>query len=491
MELRDLITVLKRGVIWILAFLLGGILLSVAMTASSTKIYTATAVNFVALSETYRNQGAFTGAQFASSRVKSYTELVTSPDVLLPVINELGLETTPSSLGGSVSASNPPGTVLLEVSASNPTPALAAQIANAVAVQLGVVAEQIETPQGRSNAPVKITLVQPAVTPSSPSAPNSRMNLGLGVVAGLGLGVGIVLLRHALDRTVKDPAQLRELTGAPSLGLVLYDTGFKPGNVVALNQKSVLAEGYRTIRTNLSFINVDNPPKAITVTSIAPGDGKTTTACNLAVALALAGQKVCLVEGDLRKPHAASYLGLTPPLGLTDIFTGNATVEQALVGWNRDLLKVLAAGPVPPNPSELLASQHMRDVLTELTAIFDIVIVDAPPLLLVSDPAIVASQTDGAIIVARHGRTTRDQVVLACEALGTVGARILGTVLNAVPPKDASSYGYYGYGYYGSGEQSSKISKRHMRKAARDARKRAENSDGGDAGAGLSITGGQ
>ncbi|MEI8083931.1 MAG: CpsD/CapB family tyrosine-protein kinase, partial [Actinomycetes bacterium] len=220
-------------------------------------------------------------------------------------------------------------------------------------------------------------------------------------------------------------------------------------------------EAFRAIRTNLQYVDVDNPPKVIAVTSAIPGEGKTTTSINLAITMAQAGRRVILVETDLRRPKASSYLGVESELGLTDVLAGRATLVDAVLPWGRGLMTFLPAGHTPPNPSELLASHQFAQVLDVLRGQYDYVVIDSAPLLPVTDGAIVSKAADGAFIVVRFGKTTRDQLATAIAALDQIGARVLGTALNFVPTgrrgygyKYGYKYGYrYGYGYgYGASE---------------------------------------
>src|SRR5680860_397476 len=187
-----------------------------------------------------------------------------------------------------------------------------------------------------------------------------------------------------------------------------------------------------------------------TVTSSVPEEGKTTTATNLAITLAQAGQKVMLVEADLRRPKVAGMLRLESAVGLTTVLVGRVDLREAIQDHSVPNLSVLTSGALPPNPAELLQSLAMGEVLTRLRAEYDVIIIDAPPLLPVTDAALLASQSDGALIVVRHGKTTRDQLRHAIERLDSVDARALGVVLNMVPNRKSgdSYYGYgYGYGY--------------------------------------------
>lgn len=448
MGLRDYVAVLRKR--WLSIAVITVIVTTFAAVISFTtpKVYSATAQNFVALTGDSNDSSVLTGAQFAAQRVKSYTEIVSSPDVLQPVISELALPYTAASLASRVTVTNPPGTILLMVTAADGTPEKAATIANAVSVQLGRVIENLETPTAQSVTPVKVTLTEPAVPPSVPSSPKIRNNILLGLLVGLGLGVAWAFVRNTFDNTIKSLNELDDVAEAPSLGTVLFDSNAKNQALSALDSKSVQSEGYRTIRTNLQFVNVDSPVGAFVVTSASPGDGKTTVACNLAIALAQAGKKVCLVEADLRRPRISEYLQLNPGTGLTEVLAGQARVEDALQAWGNGMFRVLPPGAIPPNPSELLGSRQMAQIIANLKREYDVVILDTPPLLAVSDAAVLASQADGAVVVVRYGKSSRDAVRNAVASLEQINAMVLGTVLNAIPAKRGGSYGYgYGYGY--------------------------------------------
>ncbi len=459
MDLRGYLSIMRKRWLSIAIIALLGVGLGALASFTTTKSYTATAQAFIALSSagTSGRNDALQGAQFAAERVKSYTLIVDSPDVLDPVIKELNLPYTTAQLAGMVSASNPPLTVLIDVSAVDVLPERAAQIATAVTVQLAKLVEQLEKTAWNVRPPVKVSLTNPAEAPGSPSAPKPARNLMFGFVVGLGLGLAWAVVRHNMDTTVKTLPEIEEITGIPALALILFDPKAKDRPLIATDPKSIAAEGYRTLRTNLSFLNVDSPPKAITITSTEPGDGKSTTVCNLAIMLAHAGHSVCLVEADLRRPGVATYIGLESAIGLTDVLTRQQSLESALTPWGRGLFEVLLSGPIPPNPSELLASGNMDALVRDLRDRFDYVILDAPPLLAVSDAAIVSACTDGAIIVTRYGKTTRDGLLASVESLKKVNAQLLGTVLNAVPAKKGGIYGGYGYNYGYSNQGSADV----------------------------------
>ena len=446
MGLREYVGVLRRRWLSIAVFTILGIAIAAVLTFTAPKSYTATAQNFVALASASADASALSGAQFAAQRVKSYTEIAGGPDVLQPVIQELGITSSVASLSSAITVTNPPGTVLLMVSVTNGSAQQAATIANAVSVQLGRVIEKLETPSSASNSPVKVTLTEPAVAPTVPSSPIVRSNLAIGLMIGLALGLGWAFLRDGLDNTIKSVPELDKLSTSPALGTVLFDSNAKHQVLSAIDSKSIQSEGYRTIRTNLQFVNVDDPVRAFVVTSAAPDDGKTTVACNVAITLAQSGKRVCLVESDLRRPRVTDYLEINAGLGLTEVLAGQVKLEDAIQSWGGDLLKVLPPGALPPNPSELLGSHQMGNAISNLKEKFDVVILDTPPLLAVSDAAVLAAQADGAIIVVRHGQTTREALRHAIGTLDQINAKVMGTVLNAVPAKRGYGYGYnYGY----------------------------------------------
>jgi len=202
-----------------------------------------------------------------------------------------------------------------------------------------------------------------------------------------------------------------------------------------MDSRSPMVESFRTLRTNLKFADVDHPPRQVVVTSAVAHEGKSTTAQNLAIALAQSGMRVCLVEADLRRPKVTENLGIEGAVGLTNVVAGEHNLQDVLVPWNRGLVTVLPAGTTPSDPASLLGSHNAQMLLQDLRQSFDFVVIDAPPLLPVSDAAVLAGETDGALLVVRHGHTKRDQVEAAIETLKAVNARLVGSVLTFVPDK--------------------------------------------------------
>jgi capsular exopolysaccharide synthesis family protein len=302
-----------------------------------------------------------------------------------------------------------------------------------------------------------VTIVDPATPPVQPSSPRVLSNTLLAALVGLLLALGFVFTMEYLDDTVKSPEDVESATGLATLGTVLKMTGEKSRSEIyrlatLLYPRGPAAEAYRTLRTNLEFASVDEPVKTLLVTSSIPSEGKTTTSGNLAVAFAQAGRSVILVDADLRKPGIHKLFDLPNVSGLTSLLrSDDVGIDDVAQATEEERLRVVATGPLPPNPAELLGSHRMQTILERLVGAADLVIVDSPPLQAVADAAILASITDGTLLVIDAGRTRRAAAGRGREALAKSGARILGAALNRLSQRSRSDYVYYDYyGAYGA-----------------------------------------
>lgn len=406
--------------------------------------YTARLTLYVSAQNTDTTQSAFQGAQLSQQRVTSYVELVTSARVVEEVAAELRLAEPPADLVKQIKASSNLDSVLIDVEVVDRSPQRSADMANAVARTFIALVNELERPTETGARPtVAVRVVKPASAPVRPSSTGLPEMLLLGLAAGIVLGAGGALVRNALDTSVKSPAQLRDAVGAPNLGTVTYDPQVpKRPLTVHEDPQSPRSEAFRQLRTNLQFIDVDRPRRVIAVTSSLPSEGKTTTLANLAIALASGGSRVLVIEADLRRPKLADLLGLERVIGLTSVLSGRVDAVNAVQHWSPGV-DVLAGGPLPPNPSELLASQQMANLLAEMRMSYDVILVDTPPLLPVTDAAAVAPATDGVLLVCRFKATSREQVSMARHALDAVGAQVLGTVFTMVPASGPRAYGQY------------------------------------------------
>jgi non-specific protein-tyrosine kinase len=425
-----------------------GVLLAIAATLLATPIYAARIKLFVSAQEAGGDSGSnpYQLGLLSQQRVTSYADLVSGPVVAEGVVEDLRLGESPAAVQQYISASAPINTVLINVTVTHRSPARAKEIADAVGARFSKLVAQLETPAKGGSPLVKVTVVESARTPTAPVSPRRRLNLALGLLFGLGIGVAGAMLRENLDTSVKGTEDVADLVDRPTLGIIGYDTdATRRPLIVQADPHSQRAEAFRQLRTNLQFVDIDNSPRSIVVTSSIPAEGKSTTCANLAISLAQAGLKVVLVEGDLRRPQISDYMGIESAVGLTSVLIGRVALEDAIQPWGGDgLLFMLPCGPIPPNPAELLGSHGMAELVKQLEASADIVLIDAPPLLPVTDAAVLAALTDGAILVVASGKTRRDQVKLAAASLSNVGARLLGVVLTMVSGRsgDANSYSY-------------------------------------------------
>lgn len=448
MDLRDYLRILRRNWIVVAALAMIGLLIGGAASLLVKPTYTAQTQLFVAIQGSGSVSELQQGNTFSQARVQSYVKTVGTPVVLSPVVESLGLDKSPGVLAKQVKASADLNTVLINISVDDTSPVQAAAIAQAVADSLVRAVDTLEKPRSGGTSPVSLSIITPAEAPTTPSAPNTRLNIALGLAAGLALGLAAAILRGTMDYRIRGEADLRTVTSAPLLGGISFDQdAAKKPLLTQAPPQSPRAESFRQLRTNLQFANIAGRAKSVLLTSSLPGEGKSTTATNLAISLAQAGQNVCLIDADLRRPMVNEYLGLDRNVGLTTALVGDAELDDLLQPWGMDNLFVLTSGQIPPNPSELLGSEAMRFLLARLEDHFDTVVIDAPPLLPVTDAAVLSQFVGGAVLVVGAQKTKRHDVERALAALQLVDAKLLGIVLNQLPTKgpDAYAQSYYSY----------------------------------------------
>lgn len=286
-----------------------------------------------------------------------------------------------------------------------------------------------------------------AIPSDAPIRPRPLLNMGIGAAAGLFLALAIIFLRDALDTTVHSKEDIERKVGLPVLGMIakIDDTRDASQPYVDYKPRSPIAETFRKLRTNLEFASVDAPLKLIIVTSALPSEGKTTISLNLAAIYAQGGKRVAVIDADMRKPMLHRVAGLSNRMGLSDLFRSDMPIKEIMRSPNgNERLFLITSGKLPPNPSELLASMRMGQILENLLKMVDVVIIDTPPMLVAADAQILAARSDGVLIVAEPYRTPIESLQASVEALRRVNARVLGVVFNRVPPQDH----YYSYYYY-------------------------------------------
>jgi capsular exopolysaccharide synthesis family protein len=448
LEFSGYLKLIRRNWIGIAACTFLAVLITGIGSLFLKQVYTAETQLFVAIQNSGSVSELQQGNTFGQARVQSYVKTVSTPRVLQPAIDSLGLNVSAARLAKDITATADANTVLITITARSESPAEAAGIAKAVGDSLVMAVDELESPTEGGTSAVKLSVLTPAVAPNTPSSPNVPLNLLLGLLLGLGVGVGLAVLRASFDTKVRGESDVRRITDSPVLGGIAFDEDAtkKPLLTQAAHQ-SPRAESFRQIRTNLQFAHVGHKSKALLVTSSLPGEGKSTTAINLAIAMAQAGQLVALVDADLRRPMVGEYLGLERNAGLTTALIGQSDVNSLLQAWGEDELYVLTSGQLPPNPSELLGSEAMKSLIDTLEQSFDAVIIDAPPLLPVTDAAVLAQQVGGVVLVVGSQKVKIPELERATAALRMVEADLLGVVLNRLPSKGADAYAYSYYSY--------------------------------------------
>jgi capsular exopolysaccharide synthesis family protein len=452
-ELRDYLRVL--GAHWVAIVLLtaAGLAAALGWSLLQPRVYTASASGYVTATDLGTDTGSsLVSDQLARSKITSYLDIGSWRIVAESAISELALSTTAESLVNRVSVTNPLDTVVIHVAANAASPEAARDLAEAWIRGMVTAIDDIEGDGTPGSAAVTLIPGDSARLPSSTSSPNIPLNLALGGLVGLAIGLAYAVLRDILDRRIRSADDIEKEFGVGVVGALPLERGLDNKREVfsftsttgGAGTRTALTEALRELRINLQYMDVDNPPRSIVVTSPMPGDGKSSTAANLAMSLAAVGQRVAFIDADLRRPVIAPLFGLPTGVGLTDVLAGRAAVADVVTtfGTSRNLL-VLPAGRIPPNPSEMLGSQRMRDLIADLGR-HGLVIIDSPPTLLVSDAAVLSTAADGALIVVSAGRTTFDVLRKSLDNIAKVNGRALGIVLNKIPRRRRGD-DYYGY----------------------------------------------
>ncbi|MDQ2826588.1 MAG: polysaccharide biosynthesis tyrosine autokinase [Actinomycetota bacterium] len=487
-ELRDYLRVLKRRKVPIILVTFFVVVIALAASYVQTPIYSATAQVLLQARNTAFLFDPSGGIRADPARaVLDEILVIQSEPVRTMVRTQIG--SAPPVSAGPVGQTN-----AINVSAESTDPSAAAKVANAyvnayieyrrkqviddtlaasqqIQTKIGDLQKQIDTAApaqkeslvsaqalfkqkldelqvGSAIQAGGAQLVTSASAPATPVRPTPKKNGIIALIGGLLLGVGVAFLLDYLDDSVKNKEDLASATsGLPVIGLIPVVSDWREqteAQVVSLSApKSPPAEAYRTLRTALQFLALEHPMKTLQITSAGPQEGKSTTLANLAVALARAGQRVVVVCCDLRRPRIHEFFELDNSAGFTSVLLGKVSLTgalQAVPGQPR--ISLLASGPLPPNPSELLSSRRTVEVLALLQAEFDIVLIDSPPVLPVTDALVISGLVDATLVVSVAGGTTRKEAARTVELLRQVEAPLVGSVLNG-----ARSDGSYGYGY--------------------------------------------
>lgn len=444
MQFSEFLNVLRVRWGFIAGCVVIAVLAAVAVTFLTTPVYEARARIYLSAERDSSGSNPSGGLfVLTSDDLETYVSILDTPAVLGPLRKKLGMEPgQPISVSAQVTGS----TSILNITARSSDPVEAAAIANEVGPHLGAVAGEFSTLLKSSGQKVVSTPIQPATAPSSPTSPDPLQNIGLGLLAGLVLGLGLAFLRHALDTRVRGEEDIRAHSDAPMLaGLPLEPASKRALLSIEDDPHGRHAEAIRRLRTNLMFVDVTTGRHSFVVTSAMPGEGKTTTAINLALAMADSGRRTLLVDADLRNPSVAKSMGMEGSVGLTTVLLGEADPGDVIQSWGTVGLDVLPAGQVPPNPTELLGSKPMKSLMATLVEDYDFVLIDSPPVVPVIDAVVVEQLTGGLLMVVGIDRTKKKDLAAALKQLDTVGASVSGFARNFVAGKGG---GEYRYGYH-------------------------------------------
>ncbi|HUR77925.1 MAG TPA: polysaccharide biosynthesis tyrosine autokinase [Acidimicrobiales bacterium] len=429
MELQAAVGLVRRRWWIVVAALVFGLVAAGIYSGTRPEIYRAGARLYVNVPNASDTREAIAGVEFTTQLITTFARVATSEKTTKIVSEDLDNTVSPGQVKSKVSAVPVPQTTLIDVRASDRNPALAANLANATANALTAVIEELGD---LSTGGVKASVIDEAHVPRNPVSPQPRRDLVLGGLLGLALGAVGALTMDALDRTIRESSIAAAAFDAPLLTSIPKQRRLSSDPLVALKSGgSPTGEAYRALRTAVRFRDAAHPLRTVLVTSAASGDGKSTIAANLAIAMSLDGAKVILIDADLRRTRLATMFDLAEGgPGLTNVLMGKIKLSDALVAWSRGL-SVLQVGTHSLNPSEALGSQAMVDVLEHAKQLADIVIVDAPPVLPVADPAVLAALVDGTVVVCRWGKTSLHAAEATRTMLENVGANVIGVVFNA------------------------------------------------------------
>jgi capsular exopolysaccharide synthesis family protein len=444
-DFKQFLLVLRRrwrSVVLLFLFALG---VAAGISYALTPQYESTAKVFLSVN-TKSATDASAVTYFLNTRAQSYADLAQSSELAGRVIEVLDLDMTPAELSSQISTEVVEETSLITITVTDEDPNDAQKIADVVTSEFQAYTEELETVGDSGESQVVVHITDPPEYNGSPVSPDWVINLLAGGLIGLLVGLALAIARELLDRTVRTADHIAESTDAPVLASIGFDSDIRSAPLLTdMGAFAARTEAFRLLRTNLQFIDIDQRARVLVVTSAVPGEGKTMTSTNLAVALAQTGRTVLIIDADLRRPRVASTLGVDPAIGLTTALVGKTQIEDAIQVHEPSGLHVLASGAKPPNPTEILQSRVTHDLIRRLRQSYDMIIIDAPPLLPVADASVLSNLADGSILVIRHGQTTRDQVTEAVNRVNQVGGRLYGVVVNMVAKRAIGSYYYYYY----------------------------------------------
>lgn len=443
MTLHEYVMTLRRHWILIASLVVLGAIGGFVYAKTQTPLYRSTSSVLLSAERGESTADLAQGSNYIQNLVQSYTNLAVSDIVLQPVIDELGLDVGPAQLANSVSADAPLNTVVINIWAVDPDPKQAQRIDSAVTASLTDKVATVAAHGVDGKPSVRVTNINLATLPRMQFYPDSRLSAGIGGIIGLAIATFIAFIRHALSTRLTDVDDLALITPEPALGEILETRHHMSITASILaNPYGIVMESFRQLAASLRFAEIDHKRKTLVVTSAQPNEGKTSVSIGLAVALAEAGQRILLIDADLRHPSVSDYTQLEGSVGLTTVLVGEEDLAQAAQQWGSRNLDVLTAGQIPPNPNHILNSQAMRAMLENASKLYDVVIMDSAPVISVTDALWLGRIADGVLLVARQGTTHRRNLVNAIVSIQNAHASLAGIVLNGAKRtgRDAKYY---------------------------------------------------
>ncbi|MEU4563307.1 polysaccharide biosynthesis tyrosine autokinase [Actinoplanes sp. NPDC023936] len=437
MGLRDYLGVAKRHWWLVATWVLVALGAALVVNLRTTPVYAAR-VTFFFTAPMAAAAELYPASMFSTSRLATYAALLGSDEIAAPLAALPEVNLTAAELAERISSETIADTVLMEVTVEDPSRRRALFVTEKLAVLFKDAVENLERQQ--TSSAIRVEVVDGPHLEPDPVEPQPLNNYALALMGGLIMGAGSAVLREIADSTVRSADALQALTSVPVLARIPLDgrVPARAGPFVSASD-SPRTEALRQVRTLLQSAAAEQSLKTLAVTSAVPGEGRSATACSLALLFAETGQRVLVVDAELRRPRLARFLGRETTTGLSTVLSGSATVEQVIQPWGAGLW-LLAGGQSPPNPSELLSSPRMTEVVDEVRRRFDVVIFDCPPLLPVTDGEVIAARADGTLLVVRYAGTTGAEITGAVRALRGVNATLLGCVLNMVPLKGPDAF---------------------------------------------------
>lgn len=413
----------------VFAAVLLGIVCAAGVSALTQPQYVASTQLFVTTTGGASVVEAYQGNLFGKERVLSYAQLASGKQVAQRAVDQLQIAMTADQLMSEVTAEPVPDTVLLDISVSNPNPAMAADLANAVALQTTQLVEELETSARGGSPAATATLVDDAQVPVSASVPNWTRNLLVGALAGLLIGLVAAIARDKLDRSVRSSDEAAGAAGAPFIGSIPGPGRGKSQGIPFGADQNATTEAFRVLRTNVLSSDGGRTSGAFVVAGPTSGAGASTLSLGLAAAVAESGRSVVVVDGDLRNRGVSKRIDMDDAAGLGEALTGSARVSELVLDTDVRGLHVLPAGSASDQSTKLLGGDAMVRIIKELASNFDLVLIDGSPLLAFSDSVVLANATDGVLVVAQANSTTTADIAAAAEKVTTAGSQVLGVAL--------------------------------------------------------------